>query len=111
MTLYAVIGHDHPPHSMPLRDSVRPEHRAYVRTNDQAIVLASALNDAEGNQCGSLFLIEADSPEEIRAWFAKEPFYANGVYADFKIIECRVAVNRLDKNEWAFQALGVEKAG
>jgi len=100
MPLYAVIGYDHPPHSMALRDSVRVQHRNYYYNNDEAIRFASALCDDDGNEKGSLMIFEAESAEHVRAWFADEPFYSNGVYKDLHIIECRQALNRLPQSEW-----------
>ncbi len=100
MPLYAVIGYDHPPHSMALRDRVRTEHREYYYQNDDPIRFAGALYDEEGNQKGSLLVFEAESPKQVQAWFAEEPFYANGVYKDFHIIEFGQALNRLEPSEW-----------
>ena len=100
MALYAVIGYDHPPHSMALRDSNRVEHRNYYHQNDEAIRFAGALCDDEGNQKGSLIIFEAESAEHVRTWFADEPFYSGGVYKDLHIIECRQVLNRLEQSEW-----------
>lgn len=101
MPLFAVIGFDHPPHSMELREKLRQSHRAYVKENDKDTVLAGAFYDDEGNQCGTLKLFEAESAEEVWEWYRKEPFYSNGVYKDFRIVEWRMALNALpDTGGW-----------
>jgi uncharacterized protein YciI len=100
MPLYAVIGFDHPPHQMKLRDQVRSAHRAFVKENDQMIRFATALLDGEGNQRGSIYFFEADSPETVRAWLAKEPFCAAGVYENLEVAEIYPACNRMSRFEW-----------
>ena len=95
MPLYAVTGFDHPPHSMALRDRLRTEHRDYFLANDQAVKLAGAMYDNDGNQCGTLVIFEASTIDEVWDWFRREPFYKGGVYKDFHIVEWRLALNAL----------------
>ena len=85
MALFVMIGTDHPPHSMPLRDSIRPEHRDYVLGNAGKIRLAGAFVDGQDNQCGTMLVFEADSAEEVWDWIRAEPFYKAGVYADMQV--------------------------
>jgi len=101
MPLYAVIGFDHPPHSMELRDMNRQEHRAYELANDQGTRLAGALYDANGNQCGTLKIVEADNAAEVWDWYGREPFFNHDVYQTLHVIEWRLALNRLQQMEWA----------
>lgn len=99
MPLYAFIGFDHPPHSMALRDRLRAEHRAYVQGNDGGAVVAGAMYDSAGNQCGTLKIFEADSADVVWDWYRKEPFYANGVYRECRVVEWRMALNRLEPTD------------
>jgi uncharacterized protein YciI len=96
MPLFAFIGFDHSPHSMPLRDRLRGAHRDYVQSNDLGAVLAGAMYDAEGNQCGTLKIFEANNAEEVWGWYRKEPFYASGVYKECHVVEWRMALNALE---------------
>jgi uncharacterized protein YciI len=82
---------------MPLRDKLRVEHRTYVRQQGEMIRLAGAFKDKAGNQCGSMFIVEADSPEQVREWFGQEAFCKNGVYETIEIIEFHLAMTQLDK--------------
>ena len=101
MALYAVIGLDHPPHSMDLRDRFRPEHRAYYKeTLDQHLQFAGALLDDDDNPCGTLLIFEAESAGQPRALLANEPFCKEGVYKDLHIIRWFGALNRLPAVEW-----------
>jgi uncharacterized protein len=96
MPLYAFIGFDHAPHSMELREKLRPQHRAYTQGNDGGAVTAGAMYDAEGNQCGTLKIFQANSAEEVWEWYRKEPFYTNGVYRECHVVEWRMALNKLE---------------
>jgi uncharacterized protein YciI len=96
MPLFAVIGFDVAPHSMPLREAHRQEHRNYVLSHDAPVRLAGAMYDAQDNQCGSLLIFEARDEAEVRAWCEREPFHRNGVYAQLFITEWRPALNRLE---------------
>ena len=95
MPLFAVIGLDVPPHSMPLREAHRTAHRDYVLARDQPIRLAGAMYDGHDNQCGSLLILEAADADSVRAWCEQEPFHSNGVYGQFVVVEWRPALNRL----------------
>ncbi|HEY0649496.1 YciI family protein [Phenylobacterium sp.] len=100
MPFYAVVGLDHPPHSMALRDRVRPAHRAFVLQHDQMIRFATAMLDADGHQQGSIYVFEADDIDPVRAWTAEEPFCQAGVYRDLRVVEIAPALSRLPIIEW-----------
>ena len=100
MALYAVMGFDHPPHAMALRDKVRAEHRAYVLANAAPIRCAGAMRDAAGNQCRSLFVFEAAGEQDVRDWFAREPFFIAGVYESLRIALWSPAYNDLASCDW-----------
>lgn len=96
MPLYAFIGFDHSPHSAALRDKLRSDHREYVQKRDLGAVLAGAMYDPAGNQCGTIKIIRANSAEEVWEWYRSEPFYANGVYSECHVVEWRMALNTLE---------------
>ncbi|HEU0222640.1 MAG TPA: YciI family protein [Paracoccaceae bacterium] len=100
MPHFAAIGFDHPPHSMALRDRLRAEHRRYVLENDARILMAGAMRDAEGNQCGTIYVFAAESPEEVWQWLGSEPFHAGGVYASMQVVAWSPALNRFGPVEW-----------
>ena len=104
MPLYAAICFDHPPHAMSLRDGVRAAHRAYVLANAAPIRCAGAMRDADGNQCGTIYVFEAASEADVRAWLAVEPFHAAGVYESVRVALWSPAFNVLVKRDWPVAA-------
>jgi uncharacterized protein YciI len=100
MPLFVVAGLDHPPHAMERRDAVRTPHRAYVKTHDRQIRLAAAMLTEDGDQCGSLYLFEAESEAEIRDWLAQEPFVNGDVYREIIVRRLHLAHNLLDRIDW-----------
>jgi uncharacterized protein YciI len=100
MPLFAVIGLDHSPNSMDKRDAVRTEHRAYVMDNAEDIEFVAVMLDDAGNQCGSMYIFEAESEDAVRAWLAKEPFVSTGVYERLEVRRVMTGVNRLPRQDW-----------
>ncbi len=100
MPLFAAIGLDHPPHSMERRSAARPDHRRYVLENDGAISVAAVLLDEADNQCGSLYIFEAEDERAVREWFSREPFFQTGVYKDLIVRRLEVGRNRLPPRQW-----------
>ena len=88
---------------MELRLANRDEHRAYVPDNDSQIVFVGPMLDGQGNQCGSLYVFEADSEQEIQGWLELEPFVKAGVYRDIIVRRFELGVNRLPLQEWPLQ--------
>ena len=109
MPLYAVIGLDHPPHSMAKRNSVRQEHRQFVIDNDEVVSLTGPFLDEQGNQCGSFYIFEAENEQEVRDWLDREPFVAAGVYKELIIRRFQVGMNRLPSRAWPDALLAGKK--
>ena len=104
MPLFAAIGLDHPPHSMEKRDTNRDAHRAYVWDNDAPIRFVGVLLDDEDNQCGSLYIFEAESADEVRAWLNREPFVQDGVYKDIVVRRFMTGKNLIPVQDWPARA-------
>jgi uncharacterized protein YciI len=100
MPLYLAIGFDDQPASIETRKTLMNAHRDYVRGNDAAIRLVGPLLDDDKGTCGSMFIFEADSPAEIRAWFDQEPFYRAGVYREVVIRGFFAGKNELPLQGW-----------
>lgn len=90
MPLFAVIGLDKP-NAVALRDKARAAHRDFSRKHVGTTRIAGALWDADGNQCGTLKIFEADSAEQLRELYADEPFFTAGVYESVIVREWRIA--------------------
>ena len=101
MPLFFAIGYDHPPHMMALRDELRAAHRQYVMIDrTEPIRFAGAMLDDKGNQCGSTYVMEAGSAQEIMDWFKTEPFYAAGVYKSVDIRPWGLGYNGMERMSW-----------
>lgn len=61
-------------------------HGEYLRSKKLAILLAGPLFDAAGIQHqGSLFIVESDSYESVKAFFYQDPFYCCGIWSSITI--------------------------
>lgn len=104
MPHFAAIGFDHPPHSMPLRETHRPEHRRYVLDNTGPILMTGAMRDNEGNQCGTIYVFDMPSEADVWAWLKADPFYQNGVYRSMRVVEWTPAFNTFELRDWPKQS-------
>lgn len=76
-----------------LRQSVREQHLAYVRTLEPGLIkLAGPFLDEAGEMCGSLFIFEAPHRAAIDAYFAKDPYVIAGLFAELDIRAWRLTI-------------------
>lgn len=101
MPLFSVVGLDHSPNSMPLRNRLRSKHRAFVKDHDEMLRFAAAMVDPDGNQSGSIYVFEADSIDDVREWTAREPFCQGAIYKELRITELSVGLNALKATDWS----------
>lgn len=74
------------PDGLPLRLSVRPEHKAYLAAVADRIAFAGPLTTDDGQiMLGSMLAIDFESREAAHAWLANEPFTKAGLYASTTI--------------------------
>ena len=85
MTMFAVT--DGYTDDVTTRDSLRTEHRDYLRglANQGILLLSGPYGPAEDP--GALLLFLADDKAYIAALVAKDPFATSGVIADFQIAQ------------------------
>jgi uncharacterized protein YciI len=84
MALYAITCLDKPG-ALDLRLANRPDHVAYLKTQESAIRLAGPLLDGEGRMCGSLFVIEVEDAAAAQAFSDGDPFVKTGVFGEVRI--------------------------
>jgi uncharacterized protein YciI len=84
MALFAITCWDKPG-AMPERLQHRPDHVAYLKTQDAVIRVAGPQLDGQGHMCGSLFVIEVDNLEAAKAFNAGDPFVQRGVFGKVDI--------------------------
>lgn len=109
--MFAVIGIDKQAGSGNPRDLHRQAHRDYELSRPELTRLAGPLYTPGGEQCGTLKLVEAESVEEVMAWYRNEPFYRNSIYRNFYVMEWRMAFNMLDCSDGWVETLTAEESG
>ena len=62
-----------------IRAETRPLHRQYMDQFASRVRLGGPVLDAQGQSCGGLMLIEAETEEEVRAIVAADPFEQAGL--------------------------------
>lgn len=77
-----------------IRQSTRPLHREYMDKFANRVRLGGPILDAQGNGCGGMMLIEADSEEDVRTMVRDDPFELAGLSARIDIYPFRWQTNR-----------------
>lgn len=64
------------------------EHLAFLEHNARLIHGAGPLADAsDGAAAGGLWLVEADSPDEVQALYQADPFWPTGLRKSIRVLE------------------------
>lgn len=100
MPLFAVIGLDNPTDAPGTRAARLASHRAYLEAHDERMLLVGPFRDDNGNSCGSLYVFEAESPDEVQRWLSREPFFESGIYATVLIRRFEPVMCRLPSRNW-----------
>ena len=79
MPLFAITCWDKPG-ALDERVKHRPDHVAYLKTQDSLIRVAGPQLDEAGQMCGSLFVIEVEDLAAAKAFNAGDPFVQRGVF-------------------------------
>ena len=80
--LFAIICTDKPD-SAALRQATRPAHLDYAAAN--GIMFGGPLLDGDGQPCGSLLVVEAESQAAAAAFAAADPYAKAGLFAEASI--------------------------
>ena len=71
-----------------MRPAHMPEHLAFLERNASAIKAAGPLTDTEdGGPAGGLWLVEAVSPENVRALVEAGPFWPTGPRKSVRVLQ------------------------
>lgn len=62
-----------------IRSATRPAHRAYMEQFADRVRLGGPVLDADGQGCGGLMLVEAESIDAVRAMVDGDPFEIAGL--------------------------------
>ncbi len=92
MTSFALICIDKP-HALALRMANREAHLAYVRAAPAGFIhTAGPFLSEAGEMCGSLFFLEAESIDAVRAFTAADPYAKAGLFERVEIRAWRPTV-------------------
>ena len=82
------------PDTAAARDAVLKEHRDYLQSQKNILILAGATQNDEGTQAtGSLFVVNVDSRAEAKKFSDGDPFTRTGVFA-------KITITRMRKGQW-----------
>ena len=82
--IFSVIRHDKP-NSFGLRQSVRPKHLVYLEGVMSCIKSGGALLDGNGQQDGSILIIDVADRTAAEDFAASDPFVEAGLFASTHI--------------------------
>ena len=89
MPLYALIAHDRP--GLEHRRDNRPAHLEHMAKLDAAGRLhygGPLLNETQ-DMVGSLIILEADSLDDAKATYAKDPYVIHNVFDRYDVVETK----------------------
>lgn len=82
------------PDTAAIREKHLIPHREYLGSQKHILVLAGATQNDDGTQAiGSVFVVNAGSRAEAKAFSDGDPFTQNGVFSEVKIV-------RMRKGQW-----------
>lgn len=91
--LFALVALDRP-NSVERRMAIRPEHLKHLDALGEQLILAGPfLNDKEEG-VGSIVIVEADTLEEAREMFNRDPFVRENLFDQITIKPWRLGINK-----------------
>jgi hypothetical protein len=94
MKQYVIIAQDGKDSEAPARRATtRPAHLAGARklkANNQ-FVTGGAILDESGNMRGSVMIVQFETEDAFKEWFASEPYITQGVWKSIEVKPFRVA--------------------
>lgn len=94
MKQYVIISHDgRDEAARERRMAARPRHLEGARKlkAEGRYVTGGAILDDEGNMKGSVMILQFESEEAFREWYANEPYITEGVWKSIEVKPFRVA--------------------
>jgi uncharacterized protein YciI len=86
------------PNTAATRAGILQSHRDYLQSRKDILVLAGATQNDDGTEAiGSLFIVNAGSRAEAKAFSDGDPFTKAGVFAS-------ITITRMRKGQWNPQA-------
>jgi uncharacterized protein len=83
--IVAVIFEDNPAAGVDVRRRLMEAHLAFLEKNAAHIKAAGPLQSANGDAAGGLWLVEAETPDQVDAFVHDDPFWPTGLRRSFEI--------------------------
>ena len=90
---FALVAHDRP-NSVARRLEMRPEHLKHLDSLGDTLKLAGPFLDDAGEMIGTIMVIEAQSLEEAREMFNRDPFVRENLFDQVTIKPWRLGINK-----------------
>lgn len=79
--------------ALPMRLANYQLHRDHLNSASITIVLAGPLSDTDGQPEGSMFVVDAETRQEVEAFYSADPFYLLQVW-DLTTLKANPLVKR-----------------
>ncbi|MDQ0315179.1 YciI family protein [Amorphus orientalis] len=90
--LYIAICQDKPD-AGDIRANTRPDHLAWLERNAEKVKLGGPLTSEDGSiSVGSMIIVEDETLEGARAFFAEDPYANAGLFASVAVVPFRATV-------------------
>jgi uncharacterized protein len=87
--LFAVMAHDKPG-ALEVRLATRAAHLAYIEATGIVAMAGPLIED--GQMCGSLIVLDADSLDAARDWVAGDPYGRAGLFESVSVTEWKKVI-------------------
>jgi uncharacterized protein YciI len=94
MAMFVLTCIDHPG-ALDKRMAARAAHLAYAGERLSMIKLAGPLLDEAGQMCGSMFIMEAEDADAVRAFNAADPYTLAGLFERVEVRPWRITLGAL----------------
>ncbi len=91
MAGFVLICRDRPD-ALSVRMATREAHLAWVAEHRDVVRRAGPIVDEAGAMAGSLFILEAESEDAVRAFHAQDPYARAGLFGQVEILRWRQTV-------------------
>ncbi|MBE7939388.1 MULTISPECIES: YciI family protein [Ramlibacter] len=89
--LFAVRFHDRPDR-LPVRHAYLPAHVAWLDAHQDQVLVGGSLRDpGDDRPVGGLWIVEAESEQAVRALFATDPFWVQGLRERVEVLRWQKA--------------------
>ena len=92
-----VISWRDKPGALEQRMAVREAHLAHMHSQGDKVKLGGPYLDENGQMCGSLIIVEAESMEEAQAFHDKDPYKLAGIFETSTITPWRLTTEKFSQ--------------